>query len=368
MIKLVRGYVPSTSPAADWHAGYNEFIREYQNSTDEKVARCFKYFQQQWAPNTARWAKALRANCSYGGSDTTGAIESYHRVVKDAMKADNKIKINQRRIDWFLYFFVNTLLPYFCEREIDGERDMDVRTRKGNMDMFVNYNDLKAEGAFQIIPRTSKDAGFSAKIKYLGQVHTVTNLHAINEAAETRTHKCISCDCYHGGRGELCLPKIHAMMDVNDGACMTALGMQPKNGQTLKEPERRHSEHKVFDASTADTTIVGRELMKSLDQMHADVFKVLGTCCVENMLVVNRKLQALSGLISGFPAKPEQGQASLNETEDATYSSVHSVRYSMGMHRVGAASGKTSSHTTTRQKSLAERCAPNKRKRTDEPQ
>jgi hypothetical protein len=85
-------------------------------------------------------------------------------------------------------------------------------------------------------------------------------------------------------------------------------------------------------------------------------------------MLVNRKLQALSGLISGFPAKPEQGQASLNETEDATYSSVHSVRYSMGMHRVGAASGKTSSHTTTRQKSLAERCAPNKRKRTDEPQ
>ena len=134
MIKLVRGYVPSTSPADDWRAGYDAFIREYQNSTDEKVARCFKYFQQQWAPNTARWAKALRANCSYGGSDTTGAIESYHRVVKDAMKADNKIKINQRRIDWFLYFFVNTLLPYFCEREIDGERDMDVRTRTWNMD------------------------------------------------------------------------------------------------------------------------------------------------------------------------------------------------------------------------------------------
>ena len=121
MIKLVQGYVPSTSPADDWRAGYDAFIREYQNSTDEKVARCFKYFQQQWAPSRVRRAKALRADCSYGGSDTTGTIESYHNGVKTHMKAENKTKINQRRIDWFLYFFVNTLLPYFCEREIDGE-------------------------------------------------------------------------------------------------------------------------------------------------------------------------------------------------------------------------------------------------------
>ena len=40
MIKLVRGYVPSTPPADDWRAGYDAFIREYQDSRDEKVARC----------------------------------------------------------------------------------------------------------------------------------------------------------------------------------------------------------------------------------------------------------------------------------------------------------------------------------------
>jgi len=102
---------------------------------------------------------------------------SYHRVVKDAMKADNKIKINQRRIDWFLYFFVNTLLPYFCEREIDGERGMNVVTHIKSMNILIEYNDLKAEGAFETMPQNSKYASFSAKIKYLGIVHTITYLY-----------------------------------------------------------------------------------------------------------------------------------------------------------------------------------------------
>ena len=99
------------------------------------------------------------------------------------MKADNKIKINQRRID-FLHVFVNTILPRFCEEELAVDRGMDVATRTKHVNTLIKYNEQMKEGAFDTTPRNSKYASFSAKIKYLGQVHTITNLHAINEAAE----------------------------------------------------------------------------------------------------------------------------------------------------------------------------------------
>ena len=128
------------------------------------------------------------------------------------MKADNKLKINQRRIDWFLHFFVNTILPHFCEKEIAGERRMDPATRTKNVDLLLKYNEFMKECAFETMPRNSTDANFSAKVKYGEQVHTITCLYNLKEAAVKASHKCISCDCYDGQRGTLCLPKIHAMM------------------------------------------------------------------------------------------------------------------------------------------------------------
>lgn len=120
MITLVTGYVSSESPKEARLSGYKEFVHEYQNSTNENETKCFNYFTRQWAPNYVRWAKALRIDCSYGGSDTTGTIESYHNVVKRYMKADNKLKINQRRIYWLLHFFVNTICLTFARRKLLG--------------------------------------------------------------------------------------------------------------------------------------------------------------------------------------------------------------------------------------------------------
>ena len=131
--------------------------------------------------------------------------------------------------DWFIYFFVNTLLPYFCEREIDGERGMNVVTHIKSMNILIEYNDLKAEGAFETVPWNSKDASLSAKIKYLGIVHTITHLYNLKEAAEKTSHKCIDCDCYDGRRGALCLPKIHAMTGTDECECMKTLSMQPRD-------------------------------------------------------------------------------------------------------------------------------------------
>jgi hypothetical protein len=111
MITLVTGYVLSESPKEAWLSGYKEFVHEYQNSMNENETKCFNYFTRQWAPNYVRWAKAIRGDCSYGGSNTTGTIKSYHNVVKGYMKADNKLKINQRRIDWFFCTFLST---QFC--------------------------------------------------------------------------------------------------------------------------------------------------------------------------------------------------------------------------------------------------------------
>ena len=88
---------------------------------------------------------------------------------------------------------------------------MDPETRTKNVDMLLKYNDLMKERAFETMSRNSTDANFSAKFKYGEQVHTITCLYNLKEAAAKASHKCVSCDCYDGQRGTLCLPKTHAM-------------------------------------------------------------------------------------------------------------------------------------------------------------
>ena len=75
------------------------------------------------------------------------------------------------------------------------------------------------------MPQNSTDASFSAKVKYAEQVHTITCLWNLKEAAEKTLHKCISCVCYDGQRGTLCLPKIHAILDMDEGERMITLGL-----------------------------------------------------------------------------------------------------------------------------------------------
>ena len=366
MITLVTGYVPSESPKEAWLSGYNEFVHEYQNSMNENETKCFNYFTRQWAPNYVRWAKALRVDCSYGGSDTTGTIESYHNVVKRYMKADNKLKINQRRIDWFLHFFVNTILPHFCEKEIAGERLMDKTTRKKNVDMLLKYHELMKERAFETMPRNSTDANFSAKVKYGEQVHTITCLCNLKEAAAKASHKCISCDCYDGQRETLCLPKIHAMMGTAEGECMKTLGLQPRDEQPLKYPERRRPEPKVINTDPADLCSVQSELVKNSARMQCEISRVVSSGSADMMECLNAKMRAFTGFIDALVKTHEQAHAT-HATDDVAHSSASSVRFSLGMHRVGAASGQTSSHHSTRRlKGLAESCAPKKKKRTHE--
>jgi len=56
----------------------------------------------------------------------------------------------------------------------------------------------------------------------------------------------------------------------------------------------------------------------------------------------------------------EQVQPSLWATEDVAYSSSSSVRFSSGMHRTGAVSGKMSSHTPREDYKIWQSCAPKK--------
>jgi len=110
----------------------------------------------------------------------------------------------------------------------------------------------------------------------------------------------------------------------------------------------------VINADAADATKLGGDLLKNFVRMQTDISNIMNTNCAETLQCTNTKVLAwhgLGGFLSGLVKMLQQGQASLNETEDATHSSFHSVRYSMGMYRAGAASSKTSSHTTTRQKS-----------------
>ncbi len=77
-------------------------------------------------------------------------------------------------------FFVNTILLHFFEKELAVDRGMDVATRTKHVNTLIEYNEQMKEGAFETMPRNSKYASFSAKIKYLGIVHTITYLYNLS--------------------------------------------------------------------------------------------------------------------------------------------------------------------------------------------
>lgn len=91
--------------------------------------------------------------------------------------------------------------------------------------------------------------------------------------------------------------------------------------------------------------------------MQCELSRVVSTGSADMMECLNDKMHAFSGFIDALVKTHEQAHAT-HTTDDVAHSSANSVRFLLGMHRAGAASGKTSSHHSTRRlEGLAELCA-----------
>jgi hypothetical protein len=106
------------------------------------------------------------------------------------------------------------------------------------------------------------------------------------------------------------------------------------------------------------------EFMKASYRVYHELSHAVSSGSTDVMECLGAKMHAWAGFISALVKTHQQvHQPSPHATGDVTHSSANSMRFSLGMHRVGAASGKTSSHHSTRRlQNLAETRAPKRRK------
>ena len=66
----------------------------------------------------------------------------------------------------------------------------------------------------------------AAKVTFKGETHEVRSLEKLDLCATTTDHSTITCSCRMGQKGDLCAPKIAAMMKLQKLSALKALGMK----------------------------------------------------------------------------------------------------------------------------------------------
>ena len=66
----------------------------------------------------------------------------------------------------------------------------------------------------------------AAKVTFKGETHDVQSLEKLDLCAMTTDHSTITCSCRMGQKGDLCAPKIAAMMKLQKYSALKALGMK----------------------------------------------------------------------------------------------------------------------------------------------
>ena len=82
-------------------------------------------------------------------------------------------------------------------------------------------------------------------------------------------------------------------MGTDEGECMETLGIQLKDEQPLKCPERRRPEHKVINADPAYLCSVQSELMKNLSRMQYELSRVVRTGSADMMVLISKCMHGL---------------------------------------------------------------------------
>ena len=106
---------------------------------------------------------------------------------------------------------------------------------------------------------------------------------------------------------------------------MKTLGLQPRDEQPLKGPERRRPEHKVINADRADLCSVHNEFMKHASRMQYELSLVASTGSAAMMDCLNAKMHAFTGFIDALVKTHEQAHAT-HATDDVAHSSASSMR------------------------------------------
>jgi len=180
------------------------------------------------------------------GKDTTGSVESWHRALKQNLR-ETKRSINSRRIDWFICYLYNFVIPYYDDKMASAgarrrgrlEHENSVETMRllrqaETMKITwryspLHYNKTSHRGvSTSVIDVTgvhkfAMNAGVEPREGAVVRVHVgdeeiethcVSGLNRIERCAALRSHADVMCNCRLGQNWLLCVTKVFAMSRV----------------------------------------------------------------------------------------------------------------------------------------------------------
>ena len=103
------------------------------------------------------------------------------------------------------------------------------RVRKA---MFHVVDDAKTIDDLKHVEKETDDEGtrfsVSYRVNYSGEVHNVSGLETLEDCALDRDHTQVKCSCALGRNGQLCPPKVKAMLMENNFLTFKTLNIQCK--------------------------------------------------------------------------------------------------------------------------------------------
>ena len=242
---LVRWYHPDDNAKGnvEWwqkQREFDEFLRGPGLPDDKLNANWseafINYYNNQWRPNIEKWAKQFRSDVVYS-IDTSGAVESFHSKWKNRLLS-SKGRISQRRLDWMIYFLECVLLPAYVDKATAHECRGPTTAQRSKTLALAGTANMIPDGDIAIIdsgPRASVDEYESeiitrpvtANVTFKGATHHVQYLEKLDLCAMTTDHEPIICSCRMGQKGDLCAPKVAAMMKIQKYSAFKALGLNP---------------------------------------------------------------------------------------------------------------------------------------------
>ena len=145
--------------------------------------------------------------------------------------ADGKGDIRSRRMDWLIHHLQHEIIPQYCDKVCQAETSMaPARVMKA---MFHVVDDAKTIDDIKDVEKeTTDDEGtrfaVSYRVNYSGEVHNVSGLETLEDCALDRDHTHVKCSCALGRNGQVCAPKIKAMLMENELWTFKALNIQCK--------------------------------------------------------------------------------------------------------------------------------------------
>jgi len=229
------------------YTGVLEFCDHKQKEIDKKFGdaawttwRSFRnYLETQWGRHRKLWARHFRSGLTYGMQETTGSIESFHGRWKARLTADGKGDIRSRRMDWLIHHLQHEIIPRYCDKVCQAETSK--ATASVMKAMFRVLDDAKTiDDIKDVEKKTTDDEGtrFSVTygVNYSGEVHNVSGLETLEDCALDRDHTQVKCSCALGRNGQLCPPKVKAMLMENNLWTFKALNIpcKPDDVQTTE--------------------------------------------------------------------------------------------------------------------------------------